>query len=193
MSWPRPPDTICFNVFIKQPARFERVGHRISGDPRRGDLPGCGLRDCPWGAGHPRSCGGPVERHEDCFAHARVYGCRRVIVDNVSACRAHGHPQAALAVGLMVMETRPCTLGPMAWTSGMSPARRRIHQEPARLDLRESQRQLDRAKRPVAACLWIDHGDRCLMAQGGRAPQRWLDRLQVGTNNLVESFSYAER
>jgi transposase-like protein len=39
-QWEKPGDMI--HVDIKQLARFERVGHRITGDPRKGSSPGAG-------------------------------------------------------------------------------------------------------------------------------------------------------
>ncbi len=127
-QWERPGDMI--HVDIKQLARFNRVGHRITGDPRKGSSPGAGYEKVHVAVDDAARLAyvevladekGPttvgfLSRGVAWFngqgyrcAEAKGYACRRVLSDNGSAYNSHGWRKAAQAMGLKVKKTRPYT------------------------------------------------------------------------------------
>ena len=82
-------------------ARFDRVGHRITGDRRQGCCPGAGYEKGPTTVGF-------LSRAVAWF-NGQGIECRRVLSDNGSAYQSHGWRTAAKAMGWTVKTTRPYT------------------------------------------------------------------------------------
>jgi hypothetical protein len=112
-QWERPGDII--HVDIKQLARFQRVGHRITGDPRKGSSPGAGYEKVhvavvdatrlsyvevlPDEKG-PTTVGfliGAVA-----WFNSQGIECLQVLSVNGSACKSHGWRKDCHAMGLKV-------------------------------------------------------------------------------------------
>ena len=107
---------------IKQLACFERAGHRITGDRRKGSSPGAGyerVQVAVDGATRPSyvevlpdekgpTTVGFLSRAVVWF-NGQGIECRRVLSDNGAVYKSHGWRHAAQAMGLTVKKTRPYT------------------------------------------------------------------------------------
>jgi hypothetical protein len=74
-QWEQPGDMI--HVDIKQLARFHRVGHRITGDPRKGSSPGAGYEKVHVAVDDATrlSYVGPPEKEQSDCAAVDLSGC----------------------------------------------------------------------------------------------------------------------
>jgi hypothetical protein len=137
------------HVDIKQLARFHRVGHRITGDPRRGSSPGAGYEKVHVAVDDATRLSyvevladekGPTTvgflSRAVAWFNGQGIECRRVLSDNGSAYKSHGWRKACQAMGLKAKKTRPYT--PPDQRQG-----RAIHQNPAGgMGLRDALRHL---------------------------------------------------
>jgi hypothetical protein len=119
-QWERPGNTI--RVDIKQLARFDRVGHRITGDRPLGSSPGAGYEKVLVAIDDATRLAyaevlpdekqvttvGFLIRAVAWFGRQGTE-CWRVLSDNGSAYRSKPWRLAWEAVGLSAMRTRPCT------------------------------------------------------------------------------------
>jgi hypothetical protein len=174
------------HVDIKQLARFNRVGHRITGDPLKGSSPGAGYEK-----GHvavddatrlsyvevlPDEKGpttvGFLSRAVAWF-NGQGIECRRVLSDNGSAYKSHGWRKAAQALGLKVKKTRPYTPG----TNGKAERFIKTLLEEWAYVMPYDSSAARNDLLPVD--LRIYNGRRCHMALGGLTPQQRLAQLQA--------------
>jgi hypothetical protein len=184
-QWEQPGDMI--HVDIKQLARFNRVGHRITGDPLKGSSPGAGYekvhvavddatrlsyvrgparREGADHGGHPEPCGGLVQRPRD-----RVQtGAQR---QRLRLQVPHGWRKAAQAMGLKVRKTRPYS----PRTNGK--AERFIKTLLEEWAYVMPNGTTAARKDLLPAYLRIYNGRRCHMALGGLTPQQRLAKLQA--------------
>ena len=119
-QWARPGDMI--HVDIKQLARFDRVGHRITGDRRIGRSSGAGYEKVHVAIDDATRLAyaevlpdekqattvGFLIRAVAWFGRQGIE-CRRVLTDNGSAYRSKPWRQACEALGLSAKRTRPYT------------------------------------------------------------------------------------
>jgi hypothetical protein len=119
-QWETPGEII--SVDIKQLARFERVGHRITGDPRKGSLPVAGYEKVHVAVDDATRLSyvevladekepTPVGFLSRAVAWFNGQGieCRRVRSDNCSAYKSHGWRKACQAMGWKAKKPRPYT------------------------------------------------------------------------------------
>jgi hypothetical protein len=119
-QWERPGDMI--HVDIKQLARFHRVGHRITGDPRKGSSPGAGYEKVHVAIDDATLLSyvevladekGPTTvgflSRAVAWFNGQGIECRRVLSDNGSAYKSHGWRKACQAMGLKAKKARPFT------------------------------------------------------------------------------------
>jgi transposase InsO family protein len=119
-QWPRAGDMI--HVDTKQLARFERIGHRITGDRRLGCSPGAGYEKAHVAIDDATRLAYvevlPDEKQHTtvgfllravAWFNSRGITCRRVLSDNGSAYRSKPWRQACEALGLTPKRTRPYT------------------------------------------------------------------------------------
>jgi transposase InsO family protein len=130
-QWERPGDMIHFDT--KQLARFERVGHRITGDRRQGSSRGAGyekvhvaiddstrLANVEVLADEQKATTiGFLARAVGWFSEQGIT-CRRILSDNGSAYRSGDWRKACRALDLRPIRTKPYTPQPMARPSGSS-------------------------------------------------------------------------
>ncbi len=114
-QWEQPGDMI--HVDIKQLARFNRVGHRITGDPRKGSSHGAGDEKVHVAVGDATRLSyvevltegkrpttvGFLSRAVAWF-NGQGIDCRRALSDNGSAYKSHGWRIAAQAMGIYSQE-----------------------------------------------------------------------------------------
>ena len=183
-QWEQPGDMI--HVDIKQLARFNRVGHRITGDPRKGSSPGAGYEKVhvavddatrlayfevlPDEKGHATV--GFLSRVVAWF-NGQGIECRRVVSDNGSAYKSHGWRKACQAMGLKVKKTRPYT----PRTNGKAERFIKTLLEEWAYVMPYSTSAARKDLLP--AYLRIYNGRRCYMALGGLTPQQRLAQLQA--------------
>jgi hypothetical protein len=105
-QWERPGDMI--HLDIKQLARFNRVGHRITGDPRKGSSPGAGYEKVHVAVDDTTRLSyvevlpdekGPTTvgflSRAVAWFNGQGIDYRRVLSDNGSAYKSHGWRKAA--------------------------------------------------------------------------------------------------
>jgi transposase InsO family protein len=118
------------HVDTKQLARFERVGHRITGDRRLGSSRGAGYEKAHVAiydatrlayvevlpdekqattVGFLLRAVAWFDGQGNSFAEACGYSCKRVLSDNASAYRSRPWREACCALGLIPKRTRPYT------------------------------------------------------------------------------------
>ena len=181
-QWEKPGDMI--HVDTKQLARFERVGHRITGDRRQGCSRGAGYEKVHVAVDDATRLAYvevlPDERKATTVGFlARAVGwfsqqgitCRRVLSDNGSSYRSGEWRKACGALDLKPIRTRPYTprtngkaerfiktlLGEWAYAMPFQTSAERNSWLPRYLGLY--------------------NGHRCHMALGGLSPQQSLQRL----------------
>ena len=183
-QWEQPGD--MNHVDIKQLARFNRVGHRITGDPRKGSSPGAGYEKVhvavddatrlayfevlPDEKGHATV--GFLSRVVAWF-NGQGIECRRVVSDNGSAYKSHGWRKACQAMGLKVKKTRPYT----PRTNGKAERFIKTLLEEWAYVMPYGSSSARNDLLPVY--LRIYNGRRCHMALGGHTPQQRLAQLQA--------------
>lgn len=184
-QWERPGDMI--HVDTRQLARFERVGHRITGDRRQG---------CSRGAGYERvhvaiddatrlayvevladekkaTTIGFLARAIGWFSEQGIT-CRRVLSDNGSAYRSgHYWRKACQALDLKPIRTRAYT----PQTNGK--AERFIKTILAECAYVIAYQTSEERNRWLPRYLGIYNGNRCHMALGGLSPKQGLQRLLI--------------
>ena len=119
-QWLKAGDMI--HVDTKQLARFERIGHRITGDRRLGRSPGAGYEKAHVAIDDATRLAYvevlPDEKQDTtvgfllravAWFNSRGITCRRVLSDNGSAYRSKPWRQACEALGLTPKRTRPYT------------------------------------------------------------------------------------
>ena len=183
-QWEKPGDMI--HVDTKQLARFERVGHRITGDRRQG---------CSRGAGYEKvhvavddatrlayvevlpdeqkaTTVGFLTRAVGWF-NAQGINCRRVLSDNGSSYRSGEWRKACSALDLKPIRTRPYT----PRTNGK--AERFIKTLLAEWAYAMAFQTSEERNRWLPRYLGLYNGRRCHMGLGGLSPQQCLQRLLV--------------
>jgi transposase InsO family protein len=183
-QWEHPGDMI--HVDTKQLARFERVGHRITGDRRQG---------CSRGAGYEKvhvaiddatrlayvevladeqraTTVGFLARAVGWFS-AQGISCRRILSDNGPAYRSGDWRKACQALGLKPIRTKPYT----PQTNGK--AERFIKTLLAEWAYVIAYQTSDERNNWLPRYLGIYNGNRCHMALGGLSPQQCLQRLLI--------------
>jgi transposase InsO family protein len=181
-QWEKPGDMI--HVDTKQLARFERVGHRITGDRRQG---------CSRGAGYEKvhvaiddatrlayvevlpdeqkaTTVGFLARAVGWFSEQGIT-CRRVLSDNGSSYRSGEWRKACGVLNLKPIRTRPYT----PRTNGK--AERFIKTLLGEWAYAMSFQTSEERNRWLPRYLGIYNGRRCHMALGGLSPQQCLNRL----------------
>ena len=154
-QWEQPGDMI--HVDIKQLARFERVGHRITGDPRKGSSPEPATRRSTWRWMTPPAC--PTSRclpdekgptavgflsRAVAWFNGQGIECRRVLSDNGVRLQVPWLAKSLPGHGIEAEEDQ--ALHPSNQRQG-----RAVHQNPAGgVGLRDALRQLGRQERAVA-------------------------------------------
>jgi len=181
-QWEKPGDMI--HVDTKQLARFERIGHRITGDRRQG---------CSRGAGYEKvhvaiddatrlayvevlpdeqkaTTVGFLARAVGWFSEQGIT-CRRVLSDNGSAYRSGAWRKACGALDLKPIRTRPYT----PRTNGK--AERFIQTLCKEWAYGMAFQSSEERKRWLPRYLGLYNGRRCHMALGGLSPQQRLVAL----------------
>ena len=183
-QWEQPGDMI--HVDIKQLARFNRVGHRITGDPRKGSSPGAGYEKVHVAVDDATRLSyvevlpdekGPTTvgflSRAVAWFNGQGIECRRVLSDNGSAYKSHGWQKAAQALGLKVKKTRPYT----PRTNGKAERFIKTLLEEWAYVMPYGSSAARNDLLPVY--LRIYNGRRCHMALGGLTPQQRLAQLQA--------------
>ena len=183
-QWEKPGDMI--HVDTKQLARFQRVGHRITGDRRQG---------CSRGAGYEKvhvavddatrlayvevlpdeqqaTTVGFLTRAVGWFSKQGIT-CRRVLSDNGSSYRSGEWRKACSALDLKPIRTRPYT----PRTNGK--AERFIKTLLGEWAYAMPIQTSEERKRWLPRYLGLYNGRRRHMALGGLSPQQYLQRLLV--------------
>lgn len=181
-QWQTPGDMI--HVDTKQLARFERVGHRITGDRRQG---------CSRGAGYEKvhvavddatrlayvevlpdeqkaTTVGFLARAVGWFSQQGIT-CRRILSDNGSAYRSGDWRKACRALDLKPIRTKPYT----PRTNGK--AERFIKTLLEEWAYAMAFRTSEERNRWLPRYLALYNGRRCHMALGGLSPQQRLTAL----------------
>jgi transposase len=183
-QWEQPGDMI--HVDIKQLARFERVGHRITGDPRKGSSPGAGYEKVHVAVDDATRLSYVEVLHDEkgpttvgflsralAWFNSQGIECRRVLSDNGSAYKSYGWRKACQAMGLKAKKTRPYT----PRTNGKAERFiKTLLEEWAYVmpyDTSAARNDL------LQAYLRIYNGRRCHMALGGLTPRQRLAQLQA--------------
>jgi transposase InsO family protein len=183
-QWPQAGDMI--HVDTKQLARFERVGHRITGDRRLGSSPGAGYEKAHVAVDDATRLAyvevlpdeqkattvGFLLRAVAWFSQQGIT-CQRVLSDNGSAYRSKQWRQACSALGLKARRTR--SYRPQ--TNGK--AERFIKSLQAEWAYAMSFNSSEERKCWLPRYLSIYNGRRCHMAIDGRTPFQQLQRLRV--------------
>ena len=183
-QWAQPGDMI--HVDTKQLARFERVGHRITGDRRKGCSPGAGYEKAHVAVDDATRLAyvevlpdeqkattvGFLVRAVSWF-NSQGITCRRVLSDNGSAYRSKQWRQACTVLGLKAKRTRAYR----PQTNGK--AERFIKTLQAEWAYAMPFTSSEERKRWLPRYLAIYIGRRCNMAIGGRTPFQKLNRLRV--------------
>lgn len=183
-QWEKPGDMI--HVDTKQLARFERIGHRITGDRRQG---------CSRGAGYEKvhvavddatrlayvevlpdeqkaTTVGFLARAVGWFSDQGIT-CRRVLSDNGSSYRSGEWRKACSALDLKSIRTKPYT----PRTNGK--AERFIKTLLGEWAYAMPFQTSEERNRWLPRYLGLYNGRRCHMALGGLSPQQCLQRLLV--------------
>jgi len=182
-QWAQPGDMI--HVDTKQLARFERVGHRITGDRRLGSSPGAGYEKAHVAVDDATRLAyvevlpdeqkattvGFLVRAVSWF-NSQGITCRRVLSDNGSAYRSKQWRQACTVLGLKAKRTRAYR----PQTNGK--AERFIKTLQAEWAYAMPYTSSEERKRWLPRYLAIYNGRRCHMAIGGRTPFQQLNRLR---------------
>jgi len=183
-QWAQPGDMI--HVDTKQLARFERVGHRITGDRRLGCSPGAGYEKAHVAVDDATRLAyvevlpdeqqattvGFLVRAVSWF-NSQGISCRRVLSDNGSAYRSKQWRQACSTLGLKAKRTRAYR----PQTNGK--AERFIKTLQAEWAYAMPFTSSEERKRWLPRYLSIYNDRRCHMAIGGRTPFQQLQRLRV--------------
>ncbi|MGB5135794.1 MAG: integrase core domain-containing protein, partial [Prochlorococcaceae cyanobacterium] len=167
-------------------ARFNRVGHRITGDPRKGSSPGAGYEKVHVAVDDATRLSyvevladekGPTTvgflSRAVAWFNAQGIECRRVLSDNGSAYKSHGWRKACQAMGLKVKKTRPYT----PRTNGKAERFIKTLLEEWAYVMPYSTSAARNELLP--AYLRIYNGRRCHMALGELTPQQRLAQLQA--------------
>jgi transposase InsO family protein len=183
-QWELPGDMI--HVDIKQLARFNRVGHRITADPRKGSSPGVGYEKVHVAVDDATRLSyvevladekGPTTvgflSRAVAWFNGQGIECRRVLSDNGSAYKSHGWRKACQAMGLKAKKTRPYT----PRTNGKAERFIKTLLEEWAYVMPYSNSAARNELLP--AYLRIYNGRRCHMALGGLTPQQRLAQLQA--------------
>jgi hypothetical protein len=183
-QWEKPGDMI--HVDTKQLARFQRIGHRITGDRRQG---------CSRGAGYEKvhvavddatrlayvevlpdeqkaTTVGFLARAVGWFSQQGIT-CRRVLSDNGSSYRSGEWRKACSALDLKPIRTRPYT----PRTNGK--AERFIKTLLAEWAYAMAFQTSDERNRWLPRYLGLYNDRRCHMALGGLSPKQRLQRLLI--------------
>ena len=183
-EWERPGDMI--HVDTKQLARFERVGHRITGDRRQGSSRGAGYEKVHVAIDDATRLAyvevlADEQRATTVGFLARAVGwfseqgitCRRILSDNGPAYRSSDWRRACRALDLKPIRTKPYT----PQTNGK--AERFIKTLLAEWAYVIAYRTSEERNRWLPRYLGIYNGYRCHMALGGLTPQQCLQRLLI--------------
>ena len=181
-QWEKPGDMI--HVDTKQLARFERVGHRITGDRRQGCSPGAGYEKVHVAIDDATRLAYvevlPDEQKATTVGFlARAVGwfsqqgitCQRVLSDNGSAYRSGEWRKACSAMDLKPIRTKPYT----PRTNGK--AERFIKTLLGEWAYAMAFQTSDERNRWLPRYLALYNGRRCHMALGGLSPQQRLAAL----------------
>ena len=183
-QWAQPGDMI--HVDTKQLARFERVGHRITGDRRKGSSPGAGYEKAHVAVDDATRLAyvevlpdeqkattvGFLVRAVSWF-NSQGITCRRVLSDNGSAYRSRQWRKACSVLGLKAKRTRAYR----PQTNGK--AERFIKTLQAEWAYAMPFTSSEERKRWLPRYLAIYNGRRGHMALAGRTPFQQLNRLRV--------------
>jgi transposase InsO family protein len=183
-QWERPGDMI--HVDIKQLARFERVGHRITGDRRHGSTRGAGYEKVHVAIDDATRLAyvevlpdeqkattiGFLVRAVGWFSEQGIT-CRRILSDNGPAYRSGEWRKACRALDLKPIRTKPYT----PQTNGK--AERFIKTLLAEWAYVIAYQTSEERNRWLPRYLVIYNGHRCHMALGGLSPQQCLQRLLI--------------
>jgi len=183
-QWAWPGDMI--HVDIKQLARFDRVGHRITGDRRLGRSAGAGYEKAHVAIDDATRLAyaevlpdekqattvGFLIRAVAWFGRQGIE-CRRVLSDNGSAYRSKPWRQACEALGLTAKRTRPYT----PRTNGKAERfiKTLLNEWAYGLSFQSSEER----NRWLSRYLAIYNGRRCHMALAGRTPFQQLGLLRA--------------
>lgn len=183
-EWERPGDMI--HVDTKQLARFERVGHRITGDRRQGSSRGAGYEKVHVAIDDATRLAyvevlADEQRATTVGFLARAVGwfseqgitCRRILSDNGPAYRSSDWRRTCRALDLKPIRTKPYT----PQTNGK--AERFIKTLLAEWAYVIAYRTSEERNRWLPRYLGIYNGYRCHMALGGLTPQQCLQRLLI--------------
>ncbi|WP_369801699.1 integrase core domain-containing protein [Cyanobium sp. NIES-981] len=173
-------------VTSKQLARFERVGHRITGDRRQGSSRGAGYEKVHVAIDDATRLAyvevlADEQRATTVGFLARAVGwfseqgitCRRILSDNGSAYRSGDWRKACRALDLKPIRTKPYT----PQTNGK--AERFIKTILAEWAYVIAYQTSEERNRWLRRYLAIYNGNRCHMALGGLTPQQSLQRLLI--------------
>ncbi|KEF41858.1 MAG: transposase [Cyanobium sp. CACIAM 14] len=183
-QWERPGDMI--HVDTKQLARFERVGHRITGDRRQGASRGAGYEKVHVAIDDATRLAyvevlddeqkattiGFLARAVGWFSEQGIT-CRRVLSDNGSAYRSGDWRKACQALDLKPIRTKAYT----PQTNGK--AERFIKTLLDEWAYVIAYRTSEERNRWLPRYLKIYNDHRCHMALGGLSPQQCLQRLLI--------------
>ena len=183
-QWAQPGDMI--HVDTKQLARFEQVGHRITGDRRKGSSPGAGYEKAHVAVDDATRLAyvevlpdeqkattvGFLVRAVSWF-NSQGISCRRVLSDNGSAYRSRQWRKACTVLGLQAKRTRAYR----PQTNGK--AERFIKTLQAEWAYAMTFNSSEERKRWLPRYLDIYNGRRGHMALAGRTPFQQLNRLRV--------------
>ena len=183
-QWAQPGDMI--HVDTKQLARFERIGHRITGDRRQGCSPGAGYEKAHVAVDDATRLAyvevlpdeqkattvGFLVRAVSWF-NSQGITCRRVLSDNGSAYRSKQWRQACTVLGLKAKRTRAYR----PQTNGK--AERFIKTLQAEWAYAMPFTSSEERKLWLPRYLAIYNGRRCHMALAGSTPFQQLNRLRV--------------
>jgi hypothetical protein len=182
--WARLGDMM--HVVIKHPARFDRVGHRITGDRRLDRSPGAGHEkahvaiDDATRLAYAEVLPDEKQATTACFLIWAVawFGrqgieCWRVLSNNGSAYRSQPWQQACEALGLSAKCTRPYT--PRTNCKAERFIKTLVHEWAYGLSFQSSEER----NRWLGRYLAIYNGRRCYMALAGRTPSQQLGLLRA--------------
>lgn len=183
-QWERPGDMI--HVDTKQLARFERVGHRITGDRRQGSSRGAGYEKVHVAIDDATRLAyvevladeqkattiGFLARAVGWFSEQGIT-CRRILSDNGSAYRSGDWRKACRALDLRPIRTKPYT----PQTNGK--AERFIKTLLAEWAYVIAYQTSEERNRWLPRYLGIYNANRCHMALGGLTPQQCLQRRLI--------------
>ena len=183
-QWEHPGDMI--HVDTKQLARFERVGHRITGDRRQGCSRGAGYEKLHIAIDDATRLAYaevlPDEKRSTTVGFlARAVGwfsdqgitCKRILSDNGSAYRSGEWRKACQALNLKPIRTKPYS----PQTNGK--AERFIKTILAEWAYITAYQTSEERNSWLPRYLGIYNGQRCHMALGGLTPKQSLQRLLI--------------